>query len=481
MKVVWPGGAPAPLAEAPFALGGSWSRSGTIVFGPDVILAGLRRVASDGSRVEPATLLDVKRGDNSHGWPFFLPDGVHFLYYVRSIDDDRRGVYVGRVDGQPLDGAAPLWRTDSDAVYVTRSGNVGDLLSVVNGRIEVRRFDAARLAIGTDGRTIGVSAGGTTLVQPAMLSASRDVLAFAAAPIPYGNRLEIVGRDGQRLWISNDAEPQNWPRVSPEGRRVARQRVDMLRNNPDIWVEDLECGTRVRVTTAVEPDIQPVWSPDGRHLAYVSGNLPRRPGARILNIAAADGTGVIRSFPCPGEYCEPTDWSPDGRDLIVNVSDARGADVWIVSTESPHDARPILGEAFLERDARMAPNGRWIAYVSEESGRPEVSVRSLVGPPKRTVVSAEGGAQPVWRRDGEELFFVDPKGVLRGARVMWKGDGSPTFDVASPLRVPRIGFGHWGTQYDVSHDGSRIYLLRVNEDPPPREIHVVLGWRELLE
>ena len=481
MKVTWPGGAPAPLAEAPFPLGGSWNRSDVIVFGPDVILSGLRRIGSDGGHAEAATPLDVTSGDNSHGWPFFLPDGNHFLYFVRSTDDARRGVYVGGVDRPLLQSAAPLWRTDSDAVYVPQSEDAGDLLSVVDGRIEVRRFDPARLTIAADGRTIGLSASGTTLSDPVMLSASPDVLAFATSTVPYGDRLESVTRNGNRVWISDDAEAQNWPRVSPDGRYLARQRVDPLRNNPDIWVEDLTRGTRVRITTAVEPDIQPVWSPDGRYLAYVSGNLPRRAGARMLSVAAADGSGLIRTFACPGEYCEPTDWSPNGQSLIVNVLNGRAEDVWLVPAHEGSGAQALLADAFGERDARIAPNGRWVAYVSEESGRPEVSVRSLAGPPARIVVSGNGGAQPVWRRDGAELFFVDPQGRLNGVLVKWASDGTPTFGLSVALPVPNVGFGHWGTQYDVSPDGSTIYLLRPNDDPAPGEIHVVLGWRALLQ
>ena len=102
------------------------------------------------------------------------------------------------------------------------------------------------------------------------------------------------------------------------------------------------------------------------------------------------------------------------------------------------------------------------------------------GPPKRFVISGDGGAQPVWRRDGTELFFVDPRGTPASVPVPWTGDGSPTFGLPAQLTVPPIGFGHWGTQYDVSPDGSRIYFLRGNEDRPPREIHVVIGWRALL-
>jgi eukaryotic-like serine/threonine-protein kinase len=191
-------------------------------------------------------------------------------------------------------------------------------------------------------------------------------------------------------------------------------------------------------------------------------------------------TGVVRTLPCPAAYCEPTDWSRDRRQLLVNTVDAHGRDVWTVATEDG-SARALLAGVDAERDARFSPDGRWIAYTSEESGRSEVSVRAVSGSPRRSVISGDGGAQPVWRRDGMELFFVDPHGRLRSVSVLWTGDGSPKFGSPIELPVPTVGLGHWGTQYDISPDGSRIYLLRPNQDPSPREIHVIIGWHALLD
>jgi serine/threonine-protein kinase len=177
----------------------------------------------------------------------------------------------------------------------------------------------------------------------------------------------------------------------------------------------------------------------------------------------------------------PTDWSPDGRRLIVNVGDdVAGGDVWAVSIDPRGFSEPLLAEAFTERDARLSPDGRWIAYVSEESGGAEVSVRSVSGAPRRTVISGGGGDQPVWRRDGAELFFVDPQGRLRSVALRPGADGNLTFGVPVQLKVPPIGSGHLGTQYDVSPDGRRVYFLDRSHDPPPREIGVVLGWRALV-
>ena len=450
------------------------------MFAPDVILTGLFRVGTGGGPVEPATVLDPSLGDTAHCWPVFLPDGVHFLYFVRSAQDDRRGLYLGRIDRPAAHADALLLRSDSNAVYVPVPGTrEGVLLYVANGRIEARRFDSGTLSLVGDARAIALSAAGTTLTQPAMLSASADVLAFAASAVPYGNRLEAVDRSGQRLRLWDEPESQNWPRLSPDGRYLARQRVDELRNTPDVWVEDLERGTNVRVTSAVESDIRPVWSQDGRYLAYVSGKLRADRARRILSIAAADGTGIVRKLPCPGEYCEP-----DRLDAQRPAGQrARGAAQRCLDrahrgrgSSATASRRPVN-----ERDARMSRDGRWIAYVSDESGRPEVSVRTVSSPLKRIVISGDGGDQPVWRGDGAELFFIDPQGQLRSVSVRWSRDGSPTFGLPATLNVPPIGRGHWGTPYDVSPDGSRIYFLRRNDDPPPHEIHVVIGWRALLD
>jgi eukaryotic-like serine/threonine-protein kinase len=478
MTMALPGGAPVAIADVLSPRGGTWGRSGMIVHAPDIVLAGLDRVAATGGPRTPATVLDNASGETSHWWPTFLPDGIHFLYSVLSTDSSRRGVYVGRADQPASMAGTPLLRSSSPVVYVPLLPHDGALLYVSGGRIEARHFDPAAMSVTPDARTIGSSDGASTLYHPTLLSASPDVLAFADEPIPWGTRLEAAGRDGRRLYGWTEAEPQNWPRVSPNGQLLARQRVDEF-NNPDIWVEDLERHSRVRVTTAPVPDIQAVWAPDSQRVAYVSGNIPGRPGARMLTIAAADGTGVIRSFPCPGTYCEPTDWPRDDA-LLVNVVDGKNVDVWRVDAANGA-ARPLLHQPFDERDARMSPVGQWMAYVSNETGRPEVSVRTTGGVARRLTISASGGSQPVWRRDGLELFFVDPAGNLRRVPVQWSAGGIPSFGTVTTLPVGPVGFSHWGTQYDVSPDGGRIYFLRRNDDPAPREIHIVMGWRALLD
>ncbi len=477
MKVALAGGAPVEIGDAPDGRGGAWSSQGIIVYSPLLIEAGLMRVPANGGTPEPATVLDVERGENSHRWPVFLPDGVHFLYFVRALTPERRGVYLGRIDRPAATPGEPLFRSESEAVYAADEGDrIGVLLTVTNGRIEARPFDAARQRLTGDPRVLDLPAGGNTPYQPMMLNVSTGVLAHARAAIPFGVRLASVERDGRNPALGQERESQNWPRLSPDGLKLARSRLDALAGSSHLWVEDLVRGTRVRAT---EPPIGllPVWAPDGTRLAYVARSVFRG----TLTIAASDGTGIVATIGCPGERCDPTDWSRDGRWLLATVSRGRDRDVWLLPADGTGSAQPLLTQPFAERDARFSPDGRLVAYVSEESGRPEVSVQTIDPPRRRDVISVAGGDQPVWGPGGRELLLVDPEGLLRSAPVSVDASGTPSFGIPVRLDVPPIGSGHWATQYDLSPDGRRIYFFDRRVDPPPSEVGVVVGWRGLLK
>ena len=373
MRVAVEGGAPVVIYDAPDARGGAWSPSGTIVFQATYRDSGLSRVSASGGRAEPATVLDVTGPDVSHRWPVFLSDGVHFLYHVVSTDDERRGVYLGSTAATAPEQPARLFRSSSGPVYVPLPDRSSGILLSAEGRwIEARMFDTTRLAVTGDARRIDVAAVGAGPHHGALLGASSDLLAFASSPIPYGVHVATVADVGGDLEVWPEREITGSFRLSPDGGRLARTRLDPLRGDADIWVDDLKRGGQMRITTSRDLDLLPVWSPEGDRIAYRSGT----DAAPILMLAGADGTGAAKTIRCPRPYCEPTDWSPDGA-LIVNVS---GGDVWTVPTRAGAEPRPLLHESFMERDARVSPNGLWIAYVSDESGRAEVSVRNSFRP-----------------------------------------------------------------------------------------------------
>jgi dipeptidyl aminopeptidase/acylaminoacyl peptidase len=398
--------------------------------------------------------------------------------FVRSRDAGRRGVYLGRID-QPTVPGTMLFQAESEATLVC-AGTSGDvlLLTATEGHVDIRRFDNEHLAVVGDPVRLPVPAAANSPHHGAMLSASQDVLAYVATPLPYGARLASVRVTGEDLQHEAVHSIVNWPRVSPDGTRRAAARLDPVTGVADLWVEDLERGTRTRVTYEPLSAQLPVWSPDSARLAYVSGFT-----SPTLAIAAADGTGGLGTIPCPRARCEPTDWSADGAWLVVTVrgpGNDRG-DVWLLPVGGAGEPRPLLSEPYAERDARLSPDGHLLAYVSDESGRPEVSLRSLDGAPRRVVISPGGGSQPVWTRDGRKLLFVDPDGALRRVPVRIAADGRPGMGPATRLAVPPIGIGHWSTQYDLSPDEQSLHFLDGQPGASPRDIGFVLGWRGFLK
>jgi Tol biopolymer transport system component len=436
------------------------------------------QVSANGGVPEPVTRLDESRGDNSHRWPVFLPDGVHFLYFVRSFEEGRRGIYMGRTDRPAETPGARLIDSEYEALYVAfDSDAVGAVLTAVPDGVQIHRFDASTRTLVGHPRLINVRPGVSTPYAAAMLGASQGTLAFSATSLSRTTRLMSAARDGSDVRTLSESESYNWPRLSPDGTRLVLQRVDGRRGTPDLWVKDLSRGTETRVTSPPNHGGLPVWSPGGDRLAFLWGRL----ASAGIGIGASDGTSVIASRACP-ERCEPSDWSPDGRTLILTVRTTQGTDVWTMPVEATGEAdvaRPVFAERFNERDARISPDGEWIAYVSDESGREEISVRRISGG-ERTVLSPGGGHQPVWRRDGAELFYVDPQGALSAVAVRRSADGRLVPGVPVKLGVPPIGVGHWGTQYDVTRDGSRVYFIDRQQPEPATRIEVILGWTALL-
>ncbi len=474
MKVSIKGGAPITIADDSHAVsvrterGAAWGPGDLIVYGPSLNPPALFRVPAAGGTPALATTLNVERGENLHRFPAFLPDGGYFLYQSRGRTGPR-GLFVGALDGEVT--RAPLIEIDSNAMYVPSTGSEpGALLYAVNGRLTAHRFDPVKQTLVGPALPLGIDVGQETLFHPAIFGASSQLLAYSAQ-LTFGGQIKTVA-EGEPAAVFLERQEQQWPRISPDGTRMAWLLIDKMQG-ADIWVEDLTRHTRTRVTTAPERDLTQVWSPDGLWLAY----RPDVDDRKRVSIIAADGSGTSRDLVCPRANCEPTDWSSDGRELVVNAYEPGNTDVWALAVVEGGTNRPLLESRFNERDARLSPDRRWIAYVSDEAGQPEVSVRSLGGQPRRYTLSRAGGDQVVWARSGRMLYYVDPTGRLQRVPVR-EANGGLLFGEPAALPVT-IGSGHANTQYDIAPDG-RVYYLDPTPMASPREIHLVLGWQALL-
>ena len=237
---------------------------------------------------------------------------------------------------------------------------------------------------------------------------------------------------------------------------------------PDIWVYDVGRGSRTRLTfdrSAWTGE----WSPDGRRIAFLSES-----GIYLMTL---DGAGAPELL--DADASDPTSWSPDGQTLLIRSGSSRGrGNVWELDVGGEREPRPLLNESYREHVAVFSPDGHWIAYTSEESGRTEVYARAYPGPGRKYSVSTRGGSEPVWSRDGRELFF-------RSGNAMMVVDVrlEPEFQVGAPRELFQGNFRlapAVNSNYDVSPDGERFLMIRPTGDAP-REIHVIVNWVQQLE
>jgi serine/threonine protein kinase/Tol biopolymer transport system component len=469
------GGASVALTDASDPIGGAWGSNGTILFTPQRVNAAIWQVPARGGPAAPATRLGDELAEPSHRWPVFLPDGNRFLYFVRSLDAARTGIYLGRLDAPAAPPGDPIHRTESDVIVVTDGTEpMGTLVYAAGDLLMARRLDLDALRVVGEPRVLSDGVGGSGPHSKAMFSASPQALVTARA-VPFASVLVQVARDGREVRRWPVPELQNWPRVSPDGTRLGWWQLEPASGASEIWVEDLVRGSRSRISGRERATV-PIWMRDGRSLAYRSGTAT----GMVLRVSAADGSIAPRTLVCPRDWCDPSDVTPDGRALVVTAfSNAAPPDIWLVPVDGA-PATPLIAGPAHESDGRITADGQWLAYVSNENGRAEIVARRLSGAPQRIVLSVGGGDQPVWRRDGHELFYVAPDGLLRSVSIARRPDGALDAGPVAPLAVPPPLHVHWGTQYDVSADGQRFYLLRPDPAPAPTEIQVVLDWRALV-
>ena len=469
-KVSISGGAVLTLCDAAAPRGAAWGANDTIIFAPTPG-AGLSQVSAAGGA--PQVLTKLKEGENSHRWPQFLPDGKTILYTstIGGSSDDAH-IAVQRLDtGEQR----VLTRGGTYARYVP----TGHLVYYRAGTIMAAPFDAARLEV----------LGTPSPVAEGVMSATANTGAGEFSFSSLGSLVYVPGgsQAGERtlVWVDRrgtetplPAPPRGYDdlSLSPDGRQVAVQIADPPPGS--VWIYDIPRGTSARLTFEGTTNL-PSWTPEGKRIVYAV----IRPGANGIGLSwkPADGSGaeerlMTSEFP-PGA----SSVSSDGKEVaFYGPGPSTGNDIWILPLQEERKPRPFLQTPFSEVAPAFSPDGRWLAYTSNESGRNEIYVQPYPGPGGKWLISTDGGTEPVWSRNGRELFYRN------GDKLMAVDiQTQPAFKAGTPrMLFERPGY-QVGTRpdYDVAPDGQRFLMIKHTEQQQSAltQIHVVLNWFEELK
>jgi Tol biopolymer transport system component len=472
------GGGAQVLCDAPSGRGGSWNADGVIVFSgsPNSVIW---RISASGGVATEVTKFAAGDKVFGHNWPQFLPDGRHFLFYHRSALVENQGVFVGSLDSAAV---TPVLQSGSMAVYSS-----GHLLFARDGALFAQSFDDRTLRTAGEPIRIGDHVGYFTasLGFASITASSTGVLVFGP-DAALTTSLRWLDRAGTSAGAASVPAVYNSPRLSPDQKRVAVAITDATTPNRDIWVIDVARGTSSRATFDPSADWFPAWGPDGTQMFFGSArtgatSIFRKTGAGQDELfLTALGNNTENNTTTLAKY--PNDTSADGRFLVYTESAARGYDLVVLSLAGERKAETFLSTPFNEVQGRFSPNGRWIAYASDESGQFEVYVRSFPVTNDQWKVSVAGGTQPEWRRDGKELFYISVDQKMMAVPVTFDGGsfgaGVPRalFDVeVAEVSAP------FPTEYTVTSDGQRFLVNTIVEQTSQPTLTVVLNWSEELK
>jgi serine/threonine protein kinase/Tol biopolymer transport system component len=463
------GGAALTLADAAIGRGGSWNRDGVILFVPSTAGPIFRVPATGGEAVAVTRRTMAQPEEVGHRFPQFLPDGRRFLFHVVG-SPQYRGVYIASLDAPS---ARRLIDTEIAAVPAGEH-----LLFLREGTLFAQGFNSSRLELMDSPVSVAEHVAFTAGLNVAAVSSSPAGLIAYRTGESVGRRQFLwLDRSGKQVGHAGDPDTENPynPELSPDGRRLALNRT--MNGNADIWVMDVEQGVLSRFTFDRVLDAYPVWSPDGRRLVFGSNQK----GTVDLLEKAASGIGAEKLLLASPQNKTPLDWSLDGRFLLYRHGRSAPYDLWALPMDRDGRPFPIVDTNFDERDGQFSPDGRWIAYESDESGRFEIYVQAFPEGGGKRQVSTDGGAQVRWRRDGRELFYIGLDGRLIAVPFGVASDGQ-TVEPSTPVRLfaTRIPDGPlqggFRQQYVVAPDGQR-FLINSVIPTPESPITLVLNWR----
>jgi Tol biopolymer transport system component len=478
-KVRTNGGAPEIVCSAEaMPGGGAWSHNGVILFAPS-LADGLYRVAENGGKPQLVLKLDSSKLERSYLWPQFLPDDKHFVFFVQTDIANTTGVYTGTLDPPEHH---RLFSSETNAVYsggaAGDSSKSGYLLFMRDRHLMEQSFNISSLTMGKDPFTLADDIGAVRSMALAPISVSDNgILVYQSVGKPT-RQMVWFDRGGRQ--VGQVAEPGDYgpPRISPDGRRAAVAKLGPDGVNADLWILDAN-GNTTQFTATPKHEGSPVWSPDGSKIAYFSN--PE--GVYDIYVKPVNGEGRAELFYKSTLPKYPTDWSRDGRYMLFGViAPGTRSDVWAITT-ADRKAAPILDTIYSEGFAALSPDGRWLAFQSDQSGRNEVYVQPFEGATsgtrRRWLVSSGGGGLPRWRGDGAEMFYMTSGGRMMAVALHPVG-GDFQFEQAHMLFQTRPIPETWNL-YDVSSDGQRFLLNLPLEWSSAAPITVVTNWTEKLK
>ncbi len=448
--------------------GGSWNREGVVLFAATPA-SPISRTSASGGGVGMA-VTQLQKTHAGHSFPQFLPDGRHFLYYVNA-DPDVRGVWLAQLDGST---ARRLFDADSAATYTS-----GHIIFARQKTVFAQEFDTERLEL--KGTPFPVEEGTTGSVfnfgSAAISAAAGGAIAFRNGSAHAERQFVWVDRSGKE--IRKVGNPDNWtsPSASPDRSQLAALKRDAT-GNADIWLLETRRGVITRFTTHPKEDVFPVWSPDGNRIAFLS-NRDDAFGLYQKRTTGFESEELLLGLGGVGAIVN--DWSPDGQFLLYHtLGTDLGADLWILPLKGDGKPFPMIQTESDELDGQFSPDGRWIAYPSNSSGRFEVYLHPFPGPGAATQVSTGGGAQVRWRPDGRALFYIGVDGRLMEVPLQVAGDGKPLGGVPVALFTTRVGpaiqLAKPGSQYIVSADG-QAFLMNTIVEAPDSPVRLILNWK----
>ena len=455
--------------------GGTWGPDGTILFGG--LLGGVSRVSSSGGSPAPVTKVDSARREASHRWPRFLPDGRHFLYFSyleAGKGDQNGGLFVAALDSTER---KRVFTSVSNAIYAPP----GYLLSYRDGNLVAQPFDSRRLELAGEPRPVAELVNIDPAKKLAFFSVSETGVVTYGSGLPtVPSRLLWFDRSGREIGSAGETGFIADVRLSRDGKRAAFTQLDAQTGAGSIWLCDLARNSVTRFAEEIASnriDYEPVWSPDGRALAFSA----MRTGAPQLYRKSVDGTsGETLISPRPSANQEAMDWSADGKLIVYNGHDfSSGSDysLWLTAAEGGQKPKGFLAGAL---DGRLSPDGNWIAYSTQESGKSEIYVTPFPGPGPRVKISTAGGSEPRWRRDGKEMYYLDLNDDVMALDIKL----APTLDASVPhelfhTRPARIVAEF--SSYDVSPDGTQFLVNTLLGEKMPPPFTVILNWASELK